>query len=54
MECTVRIGAVGEFFLATSQFCAKGYYIPSTFKNPPFVARIFYRRALLQRLEIAD
>jgi len=42
-------------------------YIPSTFKNPPFIARIFYRRALyprafslaaqftlLQRLEIAD
>jgi len=28
--------------------------IPSTFKNPPFIARIFYRRALLQRLEIAD
>jgi len=42
-------------------------YIPFTFKNPPFIARIFYQRALhprafslaaqftlLQRLEIAD
>ena len=27
--------------------------IPFTLKNPPFIARIFCRRAVLQRLEIA-